>query len=631
MSSRSSSSKTHNEDLRVGRPTASSKYPGFMAPISEVSREADSIITTKEEGGLTSGKASETRGASRKLTSSGSRGHDGHESSSRARRDELKSGSIESSCRPKTSSKTRYEMEALKKELSQLKASSRASRLREISEMVRAAQELDLAFLFDATSSMDRYMEVVRNKILKIVHKICVAYPETRIRVAFAFYRDYHDKESRGSCDFTISFNGSGSTFVEALSRVEAKGGGDTAEDVFSGLQELAKLDWTAQNRVVYHIADAPCHGTQFHDVKVDDDYAKGDLHGRDVAKLLRNLHEDCKISSYSFLHITATTHKMLQEFKRVSGPDSSWIHEDEFQGIDVEDIPMKVVTACKTSISHSLSTMSSGRIKFSDVKFVPRDVQTAMPDWDSIRVQEGEVYKFKRFGNLNEVLRCTENGIPLELEKPECVQVQVGLDPFSNDGASRWPFYAQIVTHEYDTKIMVVKRFKDKLGVDTLKVHTKEKYIEQMEVQAVSAQFAEEFGHCIHNIPEAKKVVFTAVSTLHVQPNTYYNMEKVLKGLWTKFNSNAGYVSDKGTYTDTLQAFSHWTHERSRGMIMVTDLQGVQTSSEGTGAFLLCDPAIHSRDVLRFTRTNLGEQGFQLFYNSHKCNTICQKLGLKG
>ncbi|KAI5077766.1 hypothetical protein GOP47_0007590 [Adiantum capillus-veneris] len=281
----------------------------------------------------------------------------------------------------------------------------------------------------------------------------------------------------------------------------------------------------------MYHIADAPCHGTRFHDVKVDDDYAKGDLHGCDIAKLLRNLHEDCKISSYTFLHIKVTTHKMLQEFKRVSGPDSSWIQQDEFQGrTDVEDIPMKVMTACKTSISHSLSTMFSGRMKFSDVKFVPRDVQTAMPDWDSIRAQEGE-----------------------------------------------------------------------------------------------------EFGHCIRNIREANKVVFTVVSTLHVQPNTYYNMEKVLKGLWTKFNSNAGYVSDKGTYTDTLQAFSHWTHERSRGMIMVTDLQGVQTSSEGTGAFLLCDPAIHSRDVLHFTRTNLGEQGFQLFDNSHKCNTICQKLGLKG
>ncbi|MCO5600327.1 hypothetical protein L7F22_054437 [Adiantum nelumboides] len=120
---------------------------------------------------------------------------------------------------PQTSSKTRFEMEAMKKELDRVKASARASRSREISRMVRAAQDLDLAFLFDATSSMGRYMEVVKDKILKIVH--------------------------------------------------EAKGGNDTAEDVFSGLEALSKLDWTAHNRVVYHIVDAPCHGTQFHDSKI--------------------------------------------------------------------------------------------------------------------------------------------------------------------------------------------------------------------------------------------------------------------------------------------------------------------------------------------------------------------------
>ncbi|MCO5555885.1 hypothetical protein L7F22_009430 [Adiantum nelumboides] len=633
MSSSPSSSKTHNEDLRSGRSYSASRYSGLrshMPPILEVSREADSIITSRDERALPSGSsvsAFETRVESRGAST---RGREESGSSSRVWKDEPNSGSIGSSCRPETSSKTRFEMEAMKKELALLKASTRASRLREISQMVRAAQELDLAFLFDATSSMGRYMEVVKDKILKIVHGICDAYPECHIRVAFAFYRDYRDTESCGSCNFTVSFNGSGSTFVDALSRVEAKGGNDTAEDVFSGLEALSKLDWTAHNRVVYHIADAPCHGTQFHDAKVDDNHPNGDLHGRNIVKLLCNLREDCKLSRYTFLHITGTTRKMLQEFKRVSGPDSSWIHEDDFQGMVVDEIPAKVVTACKASISHTLSTMSSGGMKFADLKFVPRDIQTAMPDWDSIRAQEGEVYRFKRYGDLNEVLTCIEKGIPLELEKTQRVQVQVGLNPFSNDGASRWPFYAQIVTHEYDTKTMVVKRFKDRLGADTLKVHTKEKYVEQMEVQAVSAQFAEEFDHCIRNIPEAKKVAFTVVSTLRVQPDSYYNMEKVLTGLWTKFNSNAGYVHDKGNYADTLQAFSHWTHERSRAMVMVTDLQGVQITSKGMGAFLLCDPAIHSRDVLRFTRTNLGEKGFELFFKSHKCNTICHRLDLK-
>ncbi|KAI5084348.1 hypothetical protein GOP47_0000517 [Adiantum capillus-veneris] len=509
------------------------------------------------------------------------------------------------------------EMEALRKELAQLKASARASRTSEINQMLRAAQALDLAFLFDATNSMRSYLEVVKTRILQIIHSISDAYPDSHCRVAFVFSRDYKAKKRCISCNFTASFHGSMSTFVEALSCVRTKSVQDTAQDVFSGLQALAKLDWTAHNRVVYHIADAPCHG---------------DLHGRDIAELLHNLRKDCKISTYTFLHVRATTDKMLEEFKRAAGSaaDSSWIYEDDFKGMYIEDIPTKVAMACKSSISQSLSTLSSARMNLSNVRFVPCDVQAATPDWGSLDAQDGEVYKLRRYDNLDEVLRCIEKGIPLELEKTECVQVKVGHHPFSNDGASRWPFYAQIVTHEYETKTMVVKRFKDRLGADTLRVHAKEKYIEQMEVQAISSQFAEEFDRCTRNIREAKKVAFTGVSALRLQPSTYYNMEEVLKGICTRFNSNAGYVNGKGAYIDTLQAFSHWTHERSEGTIMVTDLQGVQISSVDTRAFLFCDLAIHTKDVLHFTRTNLGEKGFELFYNSHKCNTICQRLGLK-
>ena len=38
-------------------------------------------------------------------------------------------------------------------------------------------------------------------------------------------------------------------------------GGGDRPEDVAGALNEATLLGWTAANKVIFHIADAPPHG----------------------------------------------------------------------------------------------------------------------------------------------------------------------------------------------------------------------------------------------------------------------------------------------------------------------------------------------------------------------------------
>jgi hypothetical protein len=114
------------------------------------------------------------------------------------------------------------------------------------------------------------------------------------------------------------------------------------------------------------------------------------------------------------------------------------------------------------------------------------------------------------------------------------------------------------------------------------------------------------------------KRVQFTEVTTLEVGTGAnvkFYNMESLLEGEWLRYSNNGGYVNTMD-YAAVLQAFTHWTHERSRGLLMVTDLQGVRM--------------VHCTDVLRFTRTNLGAEGFKLFFDTHKCNDVCEKLGLK-
>jgi hypothetical protein len=57
----------------------------------------------------------------------------------------------------------------------------------------------------------------------------------------------------------------------------------------------------------------------------------------------------------------------------------------------------------------------------------------------------------------------------------------------------------------------------------------------------------------------------------------------------------------------------------------MVVDLQGIISG----GTIELTDPAIHSTDLLRFGRTNLGEKGMSGFFSRHRCTEVCKNMGL--
>jgi hypothetical protein len=65
----------------------------------------------------------------------------------------------------------------------------------------------------------------------------------------------------------------------------------------------------------------------------------------------------------------------------------------------------------------------------------------------------------------------------------------------------------------------------------------------------------------------------------------------------------------------------------------MVVDLQGI-IYAEKIGILTqhsieLTDPAIHSTDLTRFGRINLGSEGMKGFFSRHECNDVCQKMGL--
>ncbi|THD22045.1 Elongation factor 2 kinase [Fasciola hepatica] len=68
-------------------------------------------------------------------------------------------------------------------------------------------------------------------------------------------------------------------------------------------------------------------------------------------------------------------------------------------------------------------------------------------------------------------------------------------------------------------------------------------------------------------------------------------------------------------------KAFSHFTFERSGHRLLVVDIQGVGD--------LYTDPQIHTADGVGYSDGNLGPRGMAFFFHSHRCNPLCEWLGL--
>ena len=132
---------------------------------------------------------------------------------------------------------------------------------------------LDLAFIMDITGSMESYLQMAKDKVIKIIDNIKEKSGSAEINLAFVGYRDYLDSQDEY---LTVKFNNNSKEVRDYISKVEVRGGSD-CEDMTGGLNIALNFDWTGKTRFAVLIADVPCHGLKYHGLEGFDSYPNGD------------------------------------------------------------------------------------------------------------------------------------------------------------------------------------------------------------------------------------------------------------------------------------------------------------------------------------------------------------------
>ena len=479
----------------------------------------------------------------------------------------------------------------------------------DIASVVRkssVAREVDLCFLVDCTGSMEQYIQEVKKKIQVIVETSKRMLPDLKFSVAFVGYRDHCDGAARiVVLDFTTSI----SCFQLFIATVPATGGGDAAEDVFGGIEEVTKLSWRKKTRILIHIADRPCHGTRFHDSSVGDEYPNGDPRGLRIEELLPKL-KALQIT-YWFIRLNHSTDLMIKVFHSIME-----MYQIDLTSVDnlLEDIERLIFN----SVKKTEMKISKEIIKDDAIGRVQCEIVSETPDWTTLESKNVRVWRNKIPSSLFQL----REGLVLYCE-PKLCSIKMASHPFS-EGSVKIAYEA--INCSENNKRLVLKRFID------IYENPFEKYLQEMETQSVAAALAAKFNKI--KPVEAKGLHYVDVATVtfdKLGEKSHFSMERYIPGKYSKFTDNYGFVSET-EYAATLNAFSHWTYWATEKYLMVVDFQGVREETSGEVRYVLTDPAIHSRmePDRRFGTTDWGDKGMHSFFQSHYCNEICKALGLK-
>ena len=116
----------------------------------------------------------------------------------------------------------------------------------------RLNENVDIAFMIEATSRNRRNIKSLSNNLFSLVKEVKKEFKTAIVRVAVVAYRDYSDEGRHFKVnDFTTDMNHI-QTFLSEIKSTKRKSGN---EDVLGAIGESLRLDWKSSNKLLYQIS----------------------------------------------------------------------------------------------------------------------------------------------------------------------------------------------------------------------------------------------------------------------------------------------------------------------------------------------------------------------------------------
>eukprot|EP00475_Leptophrys_vorax_P033438 TRINITY_DN52526_c0_g2_i1.p1 TRINITY_DN52526_c0_g2~~TRINITY_DN52526_c0_g2_i1.p1 ORF type:complete len:592 (+),score=153.08 TRINITY_DN52526_c0_g2_i1:3190-4965(+) len=469
-------------------------------------------------------------------------------------------------------------------------------KLRDVFSMIRKAEKVDLCFMVDCTGSMSSHISAVRDQIKAIVQKLKSSSANAKIFLSFLGYRDLCDGANQYSIlDFTEDVD----AFEAYVAGVVATGGGDGPEDIGGAYRKANALSWSQGTRVIIHIADAPAHGSQYHDWA--DDHPSGV--GISLADELEKLRTIQVL--YFFAHVVrAHTQKFITQLKTETV--SPCVEEIELT--TPEELTKLVTRTVRSSIRRTYTSVAEEKKDGEEADypaFTSEPVLTK-PSWSSVKTYKAVIERIRPYRSVDEL---KNSDLAVDRLKEKC-NVQIA-PTIMGKGAIRAAMYGRC-----DGKDVIFKKF---LKAERDAVKEEMRFLQALEESEIARFLAAEFvksGEC----PGRYQVTFLPSALVRVQlgpdKEDLYFMEPALPEArrFIKYVNNAAqWDEDELDEMNTLPLFAQWTHKFTSGYMMVADLQGVQ---EGY-SYQLTDPVILCEDISRFGVTNLGPKMIDRYMSS--------------